>query len=89
MHVAILEQLPLNREDVVLGVVDEDDPPGRDARDLAAELGADRSSSARNEHDLAGQVGTDALELHEHRLASEHVLDLDLAHLARQVDAAA
>ena len=28
------------------------------------------------------EVGADALELHAHRLAAEHVLDLHLAHLA-------
>ena len=30
----------------------------------------------------AGQVGADPLQLHVHRLAAEHVLDADLAHLA-------
>ena len=34
-------------------------------------------------HHLVGQVGADALELHPHGLTAEHVLDADLAQLAR------
>ena len=40
-------------------------------------------------HDLVLDVGADPVELHLHRLAPENVLDLDLAQLARQLDAAA
>ena len=36
----------------------------------------------------AAQVGADAVDLDAHGLAAEHVLDLHLAHLAQQVDAA-
>ena len=38
---------------------------------------------------LSSQVGADPVELHHHRLAAEHVLDLDLAQLAGELDAAA
>ncbi len=55
---------------------------GSDARDLAAQLRADRAAGAGHEHGLPRQVGADALELHVHRLAAEHVLDAHLAHLA-------
>ena len=66
----------------------EDEPPRRHARDLAAQLGADRAAGAGDEHDLAGEVGADAVELHAHGLAAEHVLDLHLAHLPRDRAAA-
>jgi hypothetical protein len=50
-HVALVLELALDREEVVLGVVDEHDPARLDARDLAAELGADRAAGAGHEHD--------------------------------------
>ena len=63
------------------------------ARAAAARRGAIwRHSSAPIEppapvtmHDLAVEVGADALELDAHRLAAEHVLDPQLAHLAHHV----
>ena len=82
---AVVLELALDAEEVVLGVVDEDQPPRRHARDLAAQLGADRAAGAGDHHDLAAEVGADAVELHAHRLAPEHVLDLHLAHLAHDV----
>ena len=57
-------------EEVVLGVVEQDQPARRDARDLAAELRADRAAGAGDEHDLAVEVRADAVELHPHRLAA-------------------
>ena len=62
-------------------MVEADEPPRSDAADLAAELRADRPAGTGDEHDLARQVGADAIELHPHRLAAEHVLDLDVADL--------
>ena len=80
-HVALVLELALDREEVVLGVIEQHDPVGLDARDLAAQLRADRAAGAGHEHRLARQVGADALELHVHGLAAEHVLDAHLAHL--------
>ena len=85
VDVAVVLELALDAEEVVLGVVDEDQPPRRDARDLAAQLGADRAAGAGDHDDLAGEVGADAVELHAHRLAAEDVLDLHLAHLAHDL----
>ena len=62
---------------------------GRHPRDLADQLRADRAAGAGDQHDLVLQVGADAVELHHDRLAAEHVLDLDLAQLPGQLDAAA
>ena len=59
-----------------------------DARDLAAELGADRAAGAGDEHGAAAQVGAHAVDLDAHRVAAEHVLDAHLAHLPHQVHAA-
>ena len=64
-------------------MVEQHDPARPHARDLAAQLRADRAARARHEHRLPGQVGAHPVELHLHRLAAEHVLDAHLAHLAR------
>ena len=66
-------------------MVDEHQPPGVHARDLAAQLAADRPSGAGHHDHLVGEVGADTLELHADRLAAEHVLDADLAQLARDL----
>ena len=50
---------------------------------------ADRAAGAGDEDALVLEVGADAVELHHHRVAAEHVLDLDLAQLAGELDAAA
>ena len=65
-------------------MVEQHDPVGLDARDLPAQLRADRAAGAGHEHRLPAEIGADALELHLHGLAAEHVLDAHLAHLARQ-----
>ena len=83
LDVALVEQLALDLEQVVLGVVEQHDLARSDARDLTAQLRADRAAGARHEHGLLGQVGAHAIELHVHRLAAEHVLDAHLAHLPR------
>ena len=82
---AVVLELALDAEEVVLGVVDEHEPPRRDARDLAAQLGADRAAGAGDHDDLAAEVAADAVELHAHRLAAQDVLDLHLAHLAHDL----
>ena len=84
---AVVLELALDLEEVVLGVVEQDEPARRDARDLARELLADRAAGAGDEHDLAVEVRADAVELHAHRLAAEDVLDLHVAHLADGVAA--
>ena len=60
---------------------------GPDARDLAAQLGADRAAGAGDQHAAAGQVAAGQLGLHPHRLAAEHVLHPHLAHLAHELGA--
>ena len=87
-EVAVVLELAADLEQVVLGVVDQHEPLRPDARDLAAELGADRAAGAGDQHHAAGEVGADAVDLDAHRVAAEHVLDLHLAHLAHEVDAA-
>ena len=56
-RVAVLHQLALDLEQVVLGVVEQDEPARPDARDLAAQLGADRAARAGDEH-ARGRSGT-------------------------------
>src|SRR5205085_5691339 len=80
-EVTVLLELATDLEEVVLGVVEQDEPARRHAGDLAAELGADRAAGARDEHRLAAEVPAEPLELHAHGLAAEDVLDADVAHL--------
>ena len=87
-EVALLLELAADLEQRVLRVVDQHQQLRPDPGDLAAQLGADRAARAGHEHDPAGQVGAHAVDLHADRLAAEHVLHLDLAHLAHQVRAA-
>ncbi len=88
-EVALVDHLALDLEEVVLGVVEHHQQARPDAGDLAAELGADRAAGAGDEDDAVAQVGADAVELDHDRVAAEHVLDLDLAQLLAQLDAAA
>ena len=85
----LLDHLAVDLEEVVLGVVEHHQQPRLDLGDLAAELGADRAAGAGDEDDAVAQVGADAVELAHDRLAAEHVLDLDLAQLLVELDAAA
>ena len=80
-RVPVLDQLARDLEQVVLGVVEQHEPARAHARDLAAELGADRAAGARDHHAAAGQVAARRLDLHPHGLAAEHVLDAHLADL--------
>ena len=82
-------ELAVDLEEVVLGVIEQDQQPRSDPGDLARELGADRAAGSGDQDDPVTQVGADAIELDHHGLAAEHVLDLDLAQLSGQLDAAA
>ena len=88
-EVPLLDHLAVDPEEVVLGVVEDDQQLRPHPGDLADQLGADRAAGARHQHDLVLDVGADPVELHLHRLAAEDVLDLDLAQLPGQLDAAA
>ena len=88
-EVALLLQFAADLEQVVLGVIDEDQPARADARDLTAQLAADRAARSGDEHDLAGEVGADPLQLHADLLAPEDVLQAHLAQLTGDLEAAA
>ena len=81
---ALVDELALDVEERALGLVDEHDPRRLRARDLAAELGADRAAGAGDEHGLALDVGGDGVDVDLDRLAAEQVLDLDRADLLRR-----
>ena len=87
-EVPLLDHLAVDPEEVVLGVVEHDQQLRAHPGDLADQLGADRAARAGDQDDLVLEVGADAVELHHHRLAAEHVLDLDLAQLLGELDAA-
>ena len=88
MESALVDELPLDLEEAGLAVVHEDEPGRAHARDLAAELRADRSAGAGDEHDLAREIAGDRLEVGLDGLAPEEVLDLDGPELAREVEVA-
>ena len=87
-RVPVLDQLARDLEQVVLGVVEQDEPARPHARDLAAQLGADRAARAGDHHAAAGQVAAGRLDLHPDRLAPQHVLHPHLADLADVAPAA-
>ncbi len=86
MEAPLVHELAFDLEQPLLPVVDEDEPGRPDPRDLAAELGADRSSRARDQHDLSGQIPGDGVDVDLDGLAPEQVLDLHRADLAREVE---
>ena len=86
-EVALGNHLPLDLEQVVLGVVEHHQEPRADPGDLATELRTDRSACPGHQDDLVLQVGTHALELDHHGVAAEDVLDLYLTQLLAELDA--
>ena len=88
-EVPLLDQLAVDLEEVVLGVVEHHQQPRADPGDLAAQLGADRAAGAGHEDDAVLQVGADAIQLDDDRIAPQHVLHLDLAQLFVELHAAA
>src|SRR5205807_2310473 len=80
------EQLTLDFEESDLGALHEHEPSGADARDLAAELRADRTAGAGDDDGLTCEVRRDRDEIHLDGLATEHVLNLDGPDLAGEVD---
>ena len=81
---ALLFKLALDREQIVLSVIQQHDAARFHAGDLTAQLRADRAACARDEYGVPGQIFAHARQLHLHRLAPEHVLHAHGAHLPRQ-----
>ena len=52
LELALVDELALDLEERRLGLVDEHEPRGAEARELPAELGADRAAGAGDEHGL-------------------------------------
>ena len=65
-------------------VLDQGNATGTVAGTLAAQLGADRATSAGDQHRARTEPAADRLPVRQHLLASEKVLDCDLLQLARQ-----
>jgi hypothetical protein len=84
-EVTLFDQLPLDLEQAVLGVIDHHQKARMNARDLPAELRADRATRAGDENGPVVQVRAGCPDLELYRLAAENVLDLYLTHLAHQV----
>jgi hypothetical protein len=83
--VAHVLQLARDPEQVVLGVVEQDQLARGDARDLPAQLGADGTARPGDHHDVAFEVLAHALELDPDGLAAQHVLHAQLADLTHDV----
>ncbi len=79
-------ELLLYRVQREFGDVEEHDPRRREARDLARELRADRAAGARDEDRLAVEKAVQARGVERHRVATQQVVELDLAH-RRDADA--
>ena len=78
-------QLAVDLEQVVLGVVEQHQPVRTNPRDLATELGPIEPPAPVTITTWPLKVGADPLELHQHGLAAEHVLEPDLAQLTRDL----
>ena len=76
-EVALAHELALDVEERSLRMLDEHEPRRPDARDLTAELGADRAARAGDENGLPGEVLRDRAHVDLDRLAAEHVLHLN------------
>ena len=88
VEAALVDELALDLEQPRLPVVDEHESRRGDARELPAELGADRAAGPGYENDLAGHVAGDRPEVRLHRLAAEKVLHLDRPDLAGEIEVA-
>src|SRR5690348_11972373 len=62
-----------------LGKLEEHEARRREARNLAAQLGADRSARAGDEHRAALEEAVQAGVIERYRIASEQVIELDRA----------
>ena len=69
-------------------MVEQHDLARPDARDLAAQLGADRAARAGDQHDCILEVAADAMQIRVHGVAAQHVLDPHVAHVPPDVDRA-
>ena len=87
-EVALAHELALDVEERSLRVLDEHEPRRPDARDLTAELGADRAARTGDEDGLAGEVLRDRAHVDLDRLAAEHVLHLNGPDLPREIEIA-
>jgi hypothetical protein len=85
---ALVHELALDLEERALGLVDEHDPLRLGARELAAELGADRAPGTGDEDGLARDVRRDRAHVDLDRLAAEQVLHLDRPDLVGEVEIA-
>ena len=68
----------------VLGVVEQHQLRGHEARDLSHQLGTDRTSGARHDDPLAAQEVAHLVHVEFDRLAAEQVLDTHVAHLGQR-----
>ena len=84
-EVAVLLELAADLEQVVLGVVDQHEPRGRTRAIWRHSSAPIEPPAPVTSTTSSAQVGAHAVDLHAHGLAAEHVLHLDLAHLAHQV----
>ena len=78
----LLAQLVEQLVGVVLVDVEYDQPLRGEARDLAAQLGADGAAAARHQHRAVGQVAADRVHVQLHLVAAEQVGDVHVAHRA-------
>ncbi len=62
----------------------EHQPTGREARNLAAQFGTDRTAGTRHQHHFAGQHAVQSRLVELHLIATEEVFKLDFAHLGNR-----
>ena len=75
-------QLPIDVEERVLVVVDKQQRMGHEPHELPAELAADATASAGDQHYSAAHQVIDLRDVKLHRIAPQQVIDVDLADAA-------
>jgi len=65
-----------------LGIVEQDQLPDAERRQLAAQLRSDRTGSTRHQHGFVAEIVHDLAQRNLYLLASQQVFDLDVADTA-------
>ena len=71
-------QLAFEEEQAILGVVQQDQLPGAEREDLAADLRADAAGGAGDQDDPIVEESADRLAVEMDRLPAEQVMDIDI-----------
>ena len=76
-----VRDLVVNEVERAFGAIEQQQPAGVEAGDLAHQLGTDRATCARHENDFTRELGRDVLHVELDRWPPQQVFHLDVADL--------